>query len=180
MEAAFLTDEQLKEVPRLAPLDVYGALKTSQQGLTAAGVIERREKCGWNRLQKGKSRPLWIRFFMQFKDLFAVILLLAAAITFITYLLGGFDASDLHMTLAILGVVLLNAVIGFTQEYRAEHATEALNKLVPARARVYRDGPKWRWTHANWFRAMCCCSRKATTFPLMPVWSRPSRCPRTT
>jgi magnesium-transporting ATPase (P-type) len=132
--------DQVTNIPRLAPLDVYEALGTSPQGLTAADVARRREQYGWNRLQKGKGRSPWRRFFMQFTDLFAVILIAAAVITFITYLLGGLDPSDLHMALAILGVVLLNAVIGFTQEYRAEKATEALNKLVPARAKVYRDG----------------------------------------
>ena len=140
MEPNALAGDQLKEVPRLAPLDVYEALGTSQQGLTTAGVAERREQYGWNRLQKGKGRSLWVRFSMQFTDLFAVILLVAAAITFITYLLSGFDPGDLRLALAILGVVLLNATIGFTQEYRAERATEALNRLVPTRARVYRDG----------------------------------------
>jgi potassium/sodium efflux P-type ATPase len=133
-------DDKLKEVPRLAPLDVYAALGTSQQGLTAAEVASHREQCGWNQLQKGKGRPLWVRFFVQFTDLFAVILLVAAAITFVTYLLSGFDPGDLRLALAILGIVLLNATIGFTQEYRAERATEALNRLVPAKARVYRDG----------------------------------------
>ena len=133
-------NEQLKEIPRLAPLNVYEALGTSQQGLTAAEVVRRREQYGSNRLPTGKSRSIWGRFFKQFTDLFAVILLLAAAITFIAYVLGGFDPGDLHMVLAILGVVLLNASIGFIQEYRAEKATEALNKLVPSRAKVYRDG----------------------------------------
>jgi magnesium-transporting ATPase (P-type) len=96
----------IKEVPRPAPLDVYEALGTSQQGLTAVEVARHREQSGWNRLQKGKSSSLWARFFVQFKDLFAVILLVAAAITFVTYLLGGLDPSDLRLALAILGVGL--------------------------------------------------------------------------
>lgn len=140
MEPTSLGKDELKEVPRLAPLDVYEALGTSQQGLTPEEVVRHKERSGWNRLPRGKGRSLWARFFMQFADLFAVILLLAAAITFVTYLLSGFDPGDLRMVIAILGVVLLNAVIGFTQEYRAEKATEALNKLVPSKARVYRGG----------------------------------------
>ena len=140
MEATLPVNDQLKEVPSLAPLNVYEVLGTSQQGLTAAEVARHREQYGSNRLPKGKGRSIWGRFFKQFTDLFAVILLLAAAITFIAYILGGFDPGDLHMVLAILGVVLLNATIGFTQEYRAEKATEALNKLVPSKAKVYRDG----------------------------------------
>jgi len=140
LEPTSPVNDQLKEIPRLAPLDVYEVLGTSQQGLTAAEAARHREQSGWNRLQKGKGRSLWARFFIQFTDLFAVMLLVAAAITFITYLLGGLDPSDLRLALAILGVVLLNATIGFIQEYRAERATEALNKLVPAKAKVYRDG----------------------------------------
>jgi len=73
-------------------------------------------------------------------DLFAILLIIASAITFIVYLLGGRNSSDLSLSLAILGVVLLNAAIGFFQEYHAERATEALNKLVPVKARIYRDG----------------------------------------
>ncbi len=140
METTVPVNDQLKEIPRLAPLNVYEALGTSQQGLTTAEAAKHREQCGSNRLPQGKGASIWGRFFKQFTDLFAIILLLAAAITFIAYILGGFDPGDLHMVLAILGVVLLNATIGFIQEYRAEKATEALNKLVPSRAKVYRDG----------------------------------------
>jgi Ca2+-transporting ATPase len=140
LEPKSFVNDQLKEIPRLAPLDVYQALGTSQQGLAVEEVARHREQYGSNRLPKGKGRSIWGRFFKQFADLFAVILLLAAAITFIAYVLGGYDPGDLHMVLAILGVVLLNASIGFIQEYRAEKATEALNKLVPSKAKIYRGG----------------------------------------
>ena len=53
---------------------------------------------------------------------------------------GSSRQDNINVTIAIIGVVLLNGVIGFFQEYRAEKATEALQKLVPANAKVVRDG----------------------------------------
>ena len=139
MEPKQAIPDSLKEIPRLAPLDVYSALATTPQGLGAGQVADLRGRYGWNRLHKGRRRSLLGRFFGQFLDLFAMLLIIASAITLVVYLLGGRNSSDLHLSMAILGVVLLNAVIGFVQEYRAERATEALNKLVPVKARVYRD-----------------------------------------
>ena len=55
------------------------------------------------------------------------------------YLVQG-DSTNLKVAIAIFAVVLLNAVIGFVQEYRAERTAEALKRLLPARARVLRDG----------------------------------------
>ncbi len=66
----------------------------------------------------------------------------AAVLVFIAAMLstGTGRQDNSNVTVAILGVVLLNATIGFFQEYRAEKATEALQKLVPQSARVVRDG----------------------------------------
>ncbi|MDH7576925.1 MAG: cation-transporting P-type ATPase [Bacillota bacterium] len=131
--------EDVKDVPRLAPLDVYGALGTAPGGLQESEVARRRARYGWNKLQRARRRSPLARFFLQFTDLFAVLLIVAAGITFTVYLLGR-NPGDLHLSVAILGVVFLNALVGFIQEYRAERATEVLNKLVPAKARVYREG----------------------------------------
>jgi magnesium-transporting ATPase (P-type) len=81
------------------------------------------------------------RFLTQFTDLFAVVLIVAAGLTSLAYLLGEpRDAGNLQLTVAILAVVLLNAVIGFGQEYMAERTAEALRAMVPHRVRVY---PGW-------------------------------------
>ncbi len=79
----------------------------------------------------------------QFTDLFAVMLLVAAVITFIAYELGRpRDAGNLQLAVAILAVVLLNAVIGFGQEFAAERTAEALRAMVPRRSVVLRDGER--------------------------------------
>ncbi|HEY5387508.1 MAG TPA: cation-transporting P-type ATPase [Thermoleophilia bacterium] len=121
---------------------VYEELGTSPKGLTEDEAFARLQKFGRNVLPAKVGRPIIFKFFDQFTNLFAVMLEAGALFTFIAALLssGASRQDNINVTIAILGVVLLNGVIGFFQEYRAEKATEALQKLVPANAKVVRDG----------------------------------------
>lgn len=103
-----------------------------QQGLNKSEIKQRQTQYGLNRLEEGKGRPLWRMFADQFRD-FMIMVLLAAAL--ISGLIG--DAVD---TIAILVIVILNAVIGAVQEYRAERAMAALRAMSAPLARVKRDG----------------------------------------
>jgi len=72
-----------------------------------------------------------------------VVLQAAAGITFLAYLLSSpHDMGSLQLTIAILGVVVLNAAIGFGQEYSAERSADALRAMVPHLCRVIRDGER--------------------------------------
>lgn len=103
----------------------------ADSGLSDAQVAERRRKHGRNQLAEAPATPLWKKLLGQFKDLVIWILIGAAAIS---GLMG--EWTD---TLAIFAIVLLNAVIGFLQEERAERALAALQKLSAPLAKVIRN-----------------------------------------
>ncbi len=113
-------------------VEVARQLETSVQGLTTSEAARRLETYGPNALREAEKRPLLFLFLDQFKD-FMIVVLIAAAL--ISGLLG-----EVKDTLAIVVIVLLNAVIGFVQEYRAEKAMAALKRMAVPTATVLRDG----------------------------------------
>lgn len=125
------------------------------QGLTSAQAAARLSQVGENRLAAKRQASVAAMFFSQFKD---VMILILAAATLISVLMGqGAEA------VTIIAIVLLNAVMGFLQEYRTEQTLEALKELSaptgPVCGATARKKPSAR---APWCRAMCCCWRRAT------------------
>ncbi len=111
---------------------IFEELQTSIEGLSHQEAADRLRKYGPNSLPMSKKRSPLLRFLHQFNDVLIYILLAAAAVT---ALLG--HKID---TLVILGVVVLNAIIGYVQEGKAEAALEAIRKMLSANALVMRDG----------------------------------------
>jgi P-type Ca2+ transporter type 2C len=112
--------------------EVLHELGSRPEGLTSEEAQVRLEKYGYNELiARGKTSAADI-FFQQFKNIFVIILLIAAAIS-------GFIGHGLE-AVAIAVIVLFAVVLGFVQEYRAERAIEALRKLAAPTATVFRDG----------------------------------------
>ena len=121
---------------------VYEELGTSPKGLAEDEAFARLQKYGHNTLPTKVGRPIIFKLLDQFTTLFAIMLEAAALLVFVAAMLStGSDRQDqINVMIAIIGVVILNGVIGFFQEYRAEKATEALQKMVPANAKAVRDG----------------------------------------
>jgi Ca2+-transporting ATPase len=118
---------------RLEPGEVALRLDTrTDSGLTQDEAIERSAACGLNELAEAHRRAPLVTFLAQFGD-FMIVVLLAAAI--VAGIIG--DPID---AVAILVIVLLNAVIGFVQEYRAERAIAALKRMAAPTAQVVRGG----------------------------------------
>ena len=103
-----------------------------EHGLTEAQAAERLREHGPNELEGKKRRTVAGLFLSQFKDLMILVLLAAAAIA------GAIG--DLTDTYIILAIVLLNAVIGVVQEFRAEKALDALKRMAAPQATVRRGG----------------------------------------
>jgi calcium-translocating P-type ATPase len=115
------------------------SLNSSRQGLVSAEAARRRAEYGDNRLEKIEHAPPWRRLLVQFTSFFALILWLAAALALVAQWRDP-DSGLGPLAAAIVGVILINGVFSFWQEYRAERAITALAKLLPANVMVLRDG----------------------------------------
>ena len=114
--------------------EVFRELDASPDGLSDSEVKKRLEKYGLNQLKEEKKKSKWLLFLQQFKS-FIVYVLIAA--TIISAVLGEWvDA------LVIFIILILNAVIGFFQEYKAENAIAALKKMTSLKTVVKRNGQK--------------------------------------
>lgn len=107
-------------------------LHSSLAGLSSAEAAARLQQYGPNQLQEAPARPWWRLLLSQLSD-FMIVVLLSAAV------LAGWVGEWLD-AIAIIAIVLLNAIIGVVQEYRAERAVRALRQMVAVQAKVYRDG----------------------------------------
>jgi len=112
--------------------EILKTLRTSQGGLGAEESSRRLETEGLNRLESPyKPSPLKI-FLSQFQDYLILVLVFASAVAYI--------AGEASNTYVILAIILLVALIGFVQEYRAERSMEALREMVAPEADVFREG----------------------------------------
>jgi len=102
------------------------------EGLSSSEARSLLEKHGYNEIQQTKKKSVFLKFLEQLRDIPVLILIFALIVSAV---LG--ETVD---AIAIGIIVVLNAVLGFVQEYRAEKALEALKKMAAPKARVYRDG----------------------------------------
>ena len=134
-------------------------LGTSLKGLSAEEAGRRLTKYGPNELQEKKKKTALAMFLGQFTD-FMILVLMAAAI------ISGFIGEPVD-TIAIIVIVVLNAIIGFVQEYRAEQAMAALKKMAaPERFLLQRSFPG---TLSFWKQGRSCPRTCGSLRPLISV-----------
>ena len=121
--------------------NVFEGFETSKRGLAEDIAARKLEEYGYNELPK-KKRSLVKLFFGQFRDVMVYILLAALVISSV---MPFFEGEELHIesfvdAFVILAILLLNAILGFFQEYKAEEAIAMLEKITSPQARVRRNG----------------------------------------
>ncbi len=110
-----------------------------EKGLTQSKAAELQSKYGVNKLKEKKKKTNVQRFFEQFKDAMILILLAAAAVSFVIAVVER-NPKEFFEPALILFIVILNAVMGVMQESKAEKALDALKNMSAPHARVIRDG----------------------------------------
>lgn len=124
---------------------VEKALETSiSTGLSSAEAARRLEKFGPNALVGAPPVPAWKRFLLQFKDPLVYLLIAATVISFAAWLIerahGGSEEAVPFDAIVIILILILNAVLGYLQESKAEQAVDALAQMTEPTASVLRGG----------------------------------------
>src|SRR5688572_14561197 len=122
----------------LAALD-----SNATRGLSRAEAQRRLHEYGPNRLNSAPETPWWKRLLEQFENFLVIILLIAVVISVIEWLLQDPRESALpYEAIVILAIVVLNAMLGFFQESRAERSVRALMALAAPESTVIRNGER--------------------------------------
>ena len=119
--------------------EVLKALNTDKTyGLSNEEAFIRKQKFGRNKLKDKPKESIFIKFIKQFKDFMIIILIIASVVSaLISYIQKENDYID---SIIIIGIVILNAIMGVIQEARAEKSIEALQKMTPQITKVIREG----------------------------------------
>src|ERR671917_2034201 len=127
---------------RLTVEEVIAGLGSDiRRGLSTEEARARLERYGPNELEAEKPVPAWRRFLAQFRDTLVILLLIATAVSVGLWAYER-DSALPYEGLAIFAIVLLNGILGYVQESRAERAVAALRAMSAAEAGVVRDGER--------------------------------------
>ncbi|MCI0527840.1 MAG: cation-transporting P-type ATPase, partial [Nitrospira sp.] len=122
------------EIFRLPLSEAFERLNSRPEGLSFRETKQRLEHFGPNALHEEKGRsPLWL-LGRQFTHFFALLLAAGAGFAFVAEMLRPGEGIE-TLAWAILGVIVINAVFAFWEEYKAEKAVQALKKLLPSQVR---------------------------------------------
>src|SRR5574340_519181 len=117
------------KINSLSKEDALRQLISSEKGLSETEAARRLRENGFNEIREAAGTHLVTRFLGQFTHFLAVLLWIGSVLAFLSeYLHPGEGMATLGF--AIIGVIVINAIFAFVQEYRAERALEALKKLL--------------------------------------------------
>lgn len=128
-------------MPHAERIAILASLHCSEHGLAVTDIERLRLQFGWNEIPERRESPLKV-FLSQFNDAMVYVLLTAVAVSLVIpfFQHGAVHTSELTNAVVILAIVIINAVLGFSQEWRAGTAISALRKLNTSAVKVRRDG----------------------------------------
>lgn len=132
------------KIQQLPLEDALKSLGSAANGLSSSEALERLREFGPNRIEKAAGTPPVLRLLKEFVQFFSVILWIAAALAFF----AEWSAPGQGMArigYAVIMVILVSGTFSFWQEHRVEQTLEALQKLLPPRVNILRDGSVVRW-----------------------------------
>ena len=116
--------------------EIFKSLNTNNSGLSIDEVHKRLQKYGKNKLNEQKKKTCFGRFIDQFKDLMIIVLLIAALFSFVISFVNKEPFTD---SIIIIVIVIVNAILGFVQELKANKAIDSLKRMQVSKVRVKRD-----------------------------------------
>jgi Ca2+-transporting ATPase len=124
---------------RMTVEEALEALDTSEKGLARDEAAARLAKHGPNQLQAGARVPKWLMFLKQFREVLVMVLIVAGVVSYGIGIAKG-SMTNIRDGSVMFIIVIINAVIGFVQQYKAERILERLRDLIKSPARVVTDG----------------------------------------
>lgn len=127
------------KIHKIAIAKFYEELKTSKNGLTKSQVESKQKQYGKNKLSEKKTTPEIIKFLLQFKSFFSILLLIGSTLSFVSDRLVPGEGSN-YIGWVLLGVTVFNAIFTYIQERKAEQAMKSFKNLITTKVTVIRDG----------------------------------------
>jgi len=131
-------DEQMYE---------HFGIKSLEQGLTSAQVLQNRAKYGENKLTPPKLTPWYIKYLLQYTNFFALLLIAGGVLCFIAYGVeassnppGGPDSTNLYLGIVLIAVVFITATFSYMQEASSDAIMEGFKNMIPKKCKCVRDG----------------------------------------
>src|SRR6056297_1226058 len=112
--------------------EIFKKLGTDKEGLSVDEAQKRLKKYGENEMNISHGTPKWALFLLQFKDVLTIMLVVAAGMSLLI--------RNFRDAFVMLSIVVINVIIGFVQEHKAEQIMSSLKKMVQSPAKVFRDG----------------------------------------
>ncbi len=128
------------EKPHQCPIsELYQSLDSHETGLSDEEAERRLKIVGTNELHVRQQTPGYIKFLLQFKNFFAVLLMVGGSLAFFADYLDP-EQGNFYIGCALYGVVLLNAIFTFIQAYQSEKIMQSFQKMLPTMVNIEREG----------------------------------------